>query len=193
MLAANDAPRVSSDDDGFWERMMRIPITYVVPEDQRVKGLHAKLRDPEVSAAILAWAVEGCRAWQETGIGEAEVVRESNSAYRSEQDWLGGFLEEYEACDGFIPAGVFRDAYERYCKQEGQHSEPNKTLVRRIQKRFPAVRYRILHGVRQWYGLRAIGGAYQSQENVNATHAPVTRELEQQPLDLDMPDYERFA
>lgn len=155
MMAANDAPKAREDDAGFWERMNRVPIVNVLPAEQRIKGLHELLRSPEHSSAVLAWAVEGCRAWQDTGIGTAAVVTASTDAYREENDWLAGFLEGYEL-DEFatILAPNFRSQYEQYCKNEGQRPEATKTLARRIEKRCAGVRYKMTRGVRLWSGLR---------------------------------------
>ncbi len=164
IMAANDAPKAHDDDDGFWNRMQRIPITAVVPKEKQVANFFAVLRTPEVAESILAWAIAGCVEWQGNGIGTAKCVTESSEAYRDEQDWLGGFLAMYvEDSGSTIPAGIFRDQYERYCKQEGQLTEPTKTLSARIKKRMPDVRYRIVRGAREWLGLRLRDGAYAQQ------------------------------
>lgn len=193
MLAANDAPKARDDDDGFWSRMQRVPIATVVPKSEQVANFYELLRSPEVAESILAWAVAGCAEWQELGgIGTAAVVQASSDAYRNEQDWLVGFLAMYAEDDGaIIPAGIFRDAYERYCKQEGQLTEPTKTLASRIAKRMPKVRYRIVSGKREWIGLRLREGAYADQleaeeraRQASPTAAPVKRELEQRPLEF---------
>ncbi len=159
IFAANDSPKAREDDGGFWERMQRVPITNVVPLKDRVKNLHALLREPDNAEAILAWAVAGCRKWQEDGIGSAAVVDESSSQYREENDWIGGFLEMYELAEPCsVTAKQFRMQYEDYCKQEGQKPEATKTLARKIEKRTGnAVRYVAVHGVRQWRGIRLRG------------------------------------
>lgn len=155
LLAANDAPKARDDDAGLWERMQRIPIEHVVPVEDRIKDLHRMLREPEHAEAILAWAVEGCAAWQLNGIGVAAVVTASTEAYREENDWIAGFLDGF-TLDPYsvIPARQFRDHYETYCKQEGQKPETTKGLARRIEKRYPTVRFVAVHGVRQWQGLK---------------------------------------
>ena len=86
----------------------------------------------------------------------------SSSDYREENDWIGGFLEQYELvghCE--VTAKHFRQQYEDYCKQEGQKPEATKTLARKIEKRTGgAVRYAKIHGgLRVWKGLRLIGDA----------------------------------
>jgi len=162
MFAANDAPKARDDDAGFWERMQRIPITNVVPATERIRDLHAQLRLPANREAILAWAVQGCVAWRESGIGTASVVTSSSHEYRDENDWLGGFLEHYELAEPCsVSAKQFRTHYEDYCKQEGQRPEATKTLAKKLEKRTGgAVSYAKVHGGhRVWKGLRLIGSA----------------------------------
>lgn len=159
VFAANDAPKAREDDSGFWERMQRIPITNVVPVEQRVKDLHAQLREPDNAEAILAWAVEGCKEWQQTGIGTSSVVTVSSAEYREENDWIGGFLEGYELVERCtITTAEFRRQYAKYCEDEGQKPESNKTLALKIKKRTDGkVQYLKIDGYRMWRGLRLLG------------------------------------
>jgi putative DNA primase/helicase len=187
VLAANDSPKARDDDAGFWERMQRIPITYVVPESDRIKRLHERLREPENAQAILAWAVEGCREWERIGgIGTASAVTESTEAYQTENDWIGGFLESYELDDGaLIPAPIFRGQYETYCKNEGQRPEATKTLAKRIEKRCPGVRYVMIRGARVWRGLMLKGDTGPQQVSLPRAPTeppPAPREPEQRHL-----------
>lgn len=155
ILAANDAPRAPDDDDGFWSRMQRVPITHVVPVEERIKDFAAVLAAPENAAAILAWAVEGCKRWQEKGIGTSNAVDVSTSDYREENDWLAGFLELFEVDElSVIPPAQMRDIYKRFCDDEGQRPDPTKTLANRIARRLPEVRYKVVQGKRMWCGLR---------------------------------------
>ncbi len=189
ILAANDSPKARDDDDGFWGRMQRVPISSVIPKSEQLTNFLEVISSAPVAESILAWAIAGCIEWQGVGIGTAKCVQASSDAYREEQDWLGGFLATYVEDDAaVIPAPVFRDQYERYCKQEGQLSEPTKTLATRITRRLPGVRYRMLHGRREWTGLRLRDGAYAQQLDTpqGATPAPAAppkpREPEQRSL-----------
>lgn len=187
IFAANDAPKAREDDSGFWERMQRVPITNVVPSAERIRDLHAQLRLPENREAILAWAVEGCSAWRDGGIGTASVVTSSSAEYRDENDWLGGFLEHYELAEPCsVAAKAFRVHYEEYCKQEGQRPEATKTLAKKLEKRTGgAVTYAKVHGGhRVWKGLRLIGAPPEEQPSlpVRAAPEPITHESEQRSL-----------
>lgn len=94
-LAANDAPRVSHDDEAMWRRILRVPFEHRVPKERRDPNIKATLRDPfKAGPAILAWAVRGCIEWQRQGLGVPLVIEEATEAYRDEQDELRDFIED---------------------------------------------------------------------------------------------------
>ena len=78
-FAANDAPKVSDDDEAIWRRLRRAPFVHKpATKDPNVKKF---LRDPvQAGPAILAWAVKGCLAWQEKGLGASEAVTKATTA-----------------------------------------------------------------------------------------------------------------
>jgi putative DNA primase/helicase len=62
-LAVNHKPEIRGVDEGIWRRVVLIPFEVTIPPADQVKDLAAKLLEDEGSA-IMAWAVEGTRAWQ---------------------------------------------------------------------------------------------------------------------------------
>ncbi|MBE0660685.1 MAG: bifunctional DNA primase/polymerase [Bryobacteraceae bacterium] len=122
ILAANDAPKVRHQDEAIWRRIVRLPFEHTVPASRRDPGLKERLTaDPANLSAILAWAIEGCLRWQESGLGEPERVRIATLAYREDQDPLREFIQE--CCelgpDYRISTRSLRGAYERFCEAEG--------------------------------------------------------------------------
>lgn len=94
-LATNHEPHVRHDDSGIWRRLLHLPFTREIAEEQRDPKLKAELVDVERSgAAVLAWAVRGLARWREEGIRVPESVRQSTAAFRDSQDVLGEFLSE---------------------------------------------------------------------------------------------------
>ncbi len=64
LLVTNHFPRLSNDS-GIWRRVIRIGFDDKIPASKLDPEFKRQLReDPEVRAAILAWAVEGCLDWQ---------------------------------------------------------------------------------------------------------------------------------
>src|SRR5262249_17900430 len=86
-LPPNDRPRVSAADSGIWRRIVQVPFTEAIPESERDPEVKRRLQhDPEVQAAILAWAVEGALVWQQDGLLIPERVRSYTDEYRAEND-----------------------------------------------------------------------------------------------------------
>jgi putative DNA primase/helicase len=124
VLAANDAPAIRDDDDGVWNRVMRIPFLHVVPAEQRNPEVRARLSDPsDAGPAVLAWAVRGCLDWQTNKLGSAPAVERSTAHYRDEMDRAGDFFADCLVFDQDDECRVSREAlretYERWCRENG--------------------------------------------------------------------------
>ena len=95
LLAANHKPKLRSDDDAIWRRILQVPFDQSIPEGKRDPSIKARLRDTSLSGpAILAWAVKGCQAWLALGLGIPPAVTEATEAYREEMDPLREFVQE---------------------------------------------------------------------------------------------------
>lgn len=92
-LGVNHLPVIRGDDEGIWRRIRVIPFDVTIPETDRDPGLPHALRAEW--PGILAWAVQGCRAWRAERLGTppAEVTR-ATTTYREESDALADFLAE---------------------------------------------------------------------------------------------------
>jgi len=91
-LATNHKPEIRGTDKAIWDRVRLIPFEVVISDVEQDKQLADKLVGE--LPGILAWAVEGCLAWQRDGLGMADKVKKATAAYRSEQDVLGEFIED---------------------------------------------------------------------------------------------------
>lgn len=92
LLGCNHKPRIIGTDWAIWRRIRLIPFDVTIPKDQQDSDLGEKLAAE--APGILAWAVRGCRAWQQHGLDEAQEVRDATRDYRSTEDSLAGFLNE---------------------------------------------------------------------------------------------------
>lgn len=115
-LAANHKPGVRGTDDGIWRRIKMIPFLVRIPDNKQDAELPDKLRAE--AEGILAWAVRGCRIWQEKGLGEPDEVRAATAEYRDEMDFLGPFLTEHciLAPTQSVKASDLYKAYLTYCE-----------------------------------------------------------------------------
>lgn len=122
-LAANTMPKCNDADDAIWRRLRKLPFEAAIPENERDPQVKAFLTDPKRGGpAILAWAIEGCLAWQrEKGLKTAEVVRESTQQLRQSMDPLAPFIEARcvigEHC--YVKQSELRAAYEKWADEEG--------------------------------------------------------------------------
>jgi putative DNA primase/helicase len=119
-IATNHKPRIRGGDDGIWRRMKLIPFEQVIAEHERDPRLKEKLRAE--APGILSWAVQGCLAWQQDGLGVPDEVRDATASYRASEDQLVHFLEE--ACIVSLTASCpWSQLYETYQSWAGAAGE----------------------------------------------------------------------
>jgi putative DNA primase/helicase len=117
------------------------------------------LKDPAISGpAILAWAVEGCMRWQESGLCVPEVVEKATEQYRLEMDPLRDFIED--RCillpSAWVASGKLRAAYENWAKENGERVVlDQRGLGEKLRGRGCSTQNRKVDGssVRGWRGI----------------------------------------
>ncbi len=131
-LAANHKPTVRGCDLAVWRRIKLLPFTVTIPDAEKDKHLKDKLRAEW--PGILAWAVEGCLAWQRDGLKEPEEVQSATREYQAEQDTLGAFLQEccFVHSEARVKASVLLDAY---CKWSGEKDLSSPTFNARMREK----------------------------------------------------------
>lgn len=90
-MLTNDLPTVDPTAKAVWARMR------VVPFDVSFEGREdtALERDLELASdAILAWAIAGLAAYQESGLAAPESVMARTQSYRNENDSVAQFIDE---------------------------------------------------------------------------------------------------
>jgi len=119
-LAFNHKPLVADDSHGFWRRMRLIPFPRIFVEDAMDKELLDKLKAE--GPAILAWAVRGCREWQEKGLGLPPAVEAATQEYREESDPLRDFIDELciVQIGKSVTAGSLWACYRNWAKENGE-------------------------------------------------------------------------
>jgi putative DNA primase/helicase len=133
-LAANDRPRVNADDAAMWRRILQLPFTEVIPEAERDERVKLALRtDPDVQKAILAWAVQGCLAWQRRGLDVPQRVRDYTNEYRAENDPIAGWLDDTCELDplAFTSTADLRASHETWATGNGEQPITTKTTSAR--------------------------------------------------------------
>jgi hypothetical protein len=72
VISGNHKPSLRSVTEAARRRFNLIPFTVTIPPEEWDKGLSEKLEAE--SLGILAWMIEGCLAWQESGLAPPEAV-----------------------------------------------------------------------------------------------------------------------
>ncbi len=151
-LATNHKPRIIGTDQAIWRRIRLIPFSVTIPKAEQDRHLTEKLR--EEWPGILAWAVEGCLAWQQHGLKEPEEVIRATEEYRAEQDLIRAFIEEccYEDSTAWALARDLFGAYRAWAEQNGEKPTTQKDFGTRLAER-GFIRGRGTGNVKKWSGV----------------------------------------
>lgn len=154
-LATNHKPTIRGTDKGIWRRIKLIPFNVTITEDEKKEAgdIAAKLRG-ELSG-ILNWAILGCLAWQQNGLGVPEEVKQATNEYKNEMDVLGAFLGE--CC--IIRAGCrvsldpIYDEYREWCEEGREHQLKKREFTKRLEERGFSKARTQANGGNQWQGI----------------------------------------
>lgn len=91
-MACNHKPQIRGTDEAIWRRIRLIPFDVTIPEEERDHDLLNKLK--KELPGILAWAVRGCKNWQERGLNPPEAVMRATKDYKNEMDIVSNYLSE---------------------------------------------------------------------------------------------------
>ena len=85
-------------------------------------------------AAILAWLVQGCLAWQREGLSVPKAVKDTTQEYRNEMDPLRDFLADRCIVNSTAKAkkAELWEAYEKWAKAAGTRALGNRQLGARL-------------------------------------------------------------
>jgi putative DNA primase/helicase len=140
-LMGNHQPRVSAGGKSFWRRLRLLPFTRT-PEEV-IEDLDLLLVSEE-GPGILAWIIAGAVDAFRDGLRDPASVTAATAQYAAEEDALARFLDEACHVGGGTQVRtateVFRSAYERWCRAEGEDPLPSRQLGRELKDRFQIVR-----------------------------------------------------
>lgn len=97
-VCTNIKPHLTELTDAVWRRLILIPFTVVIPEQERDPDLLNKLKAE--ADGILWWLIEGLKAYWQEGLKPPTEVLAATKEYRSNEDVLAEFLD---ACCEFSP------------------------------------------------------------------------------------------
>jgi putative DNA primase/helicase len=120
LLATNHKPQVRGVDEGIWRRLILLPFTVTIPEADRDRELPGKLQ--QELPGILNWVLVRVRDFLDVGLAIPDEVRAATQDYRSEQDVLGGWIEDNcvmkaEVADEY---SVLYEDYVSWCSENNE-------------------------------------------------------------------------
>ncbi|MBI2916485.1 MAG: hypothetical protein HYY01_00680 [Chloroflexi bacterium] len=152
-LVGNERPRVPDTDTGLWRRLREIP--FVTKFEKPDPTIRQQLTDPAIAGpAILAWAVQGCLAWQREGVGQLpKQVAQATEEYKRDMDPLAQWLED--CCvpepSAWTAYKALYASYTTWAKDSGmKHPVGSKTFSQRLGTRLTERRG---HGGRGYGGI----------------------------------------
>jgi putative DNA primase/helicase len=132
VMVGNHRPVIRNPDDAMRRRLHLLPLTF--RPERPDPDLARRLR--EELGGILAWAVEGCLAWQREGLGMAPIVRAATADYFAEQDLLAQWLAERCERDGRASApssALYRD-WKVWAEARGEQAGSNKAFSAALER-----------------------------------------------------------
>ncbi len=157
-LNSNHKPDITDTTYSIWRRVKLIPFNVVIPVAEQDKRLREKMKNEY--PAILAWAVQGCLDWQQSGLAEPREVTQAVAEYRQEQDVLSDFLK---ACCVLEPRnaecvishkGIYA-GYEKWCEGNSMDPVTSRTFSRRLKEKDTARKF-ISGGQMKWRFIRLL-------------------------------------
>ena len=150
-MAVNHKPHIRGTDTGIWRRIRLIPFSVEIPEAKQDRQLQEKLL--KEAPGILAWAVRGCLAWQEQGLGITTEIEKATNDYRVEMDTIGAFITEccIEGDNYKAKASELYECYCNWCDKSRELAIPQKNFVFYLTER--GFEKRRLKNGYHWFGL----------------------------------------
>src|SRR5262249_22806164 len=131
-----------------WRPLRLVPFAVTISEDRRDLKLPEKLQGE--LPGILAWAVQGCLAWQrDGGLTPPESVQSATQQYRASQDAMGAFLDE--TCvlgpDYRIRANILFERYSEWARDGNERVLSKRAFGEAITQR--GIQKKASNGI--WY------------------------------------------
>ena len=162
VMMTNHRPEVGSGGTSFWRRVREVPFTHIVPEGQRDPELKERLVEQH-GPAIMAWLAHGAALYARDGLREPEGVRVATQAYEASTDTVARFVDDMVILGGGdavkTRSSDVREAYETWCRAEGETPVAPKTLTTQLTGKWPISMHKGTKGTRFLTGMTLAGSA----------------------------------
>jgi P4 family phage/plasmid primase-like protien len=151
VIAGNHKPGLRNVDEAIKRRMHLIPFTVEIPAAKRDPRLSEKLRAE--AGGILAWAIEGCLEWQQTGLRAPAAVIAATDEYLEQEDQFANWIAESCEVGNYAHASKpLYLSYKAWADRAGEFAIPQKRWsAKMIAKGFTK---KETSGANMYYGIR---------------------------------------
>jgi putative DNA primase/helicase len=132
-FGTNHKPKIAGMDEAIWRRIHLIPFDVTILKEERDAMLPEKLKGE--FPGILAWAVRGCRDWQNGGLQPPEIVQDATDGYRTEMDEVAEFKDEMlTASPGqYVTKADMYTAFQDWCQSAGANGLKKTDFGKRLK------------------------------------------------------------
>lgn len=134
-IVGNHKPGLRSVDEAIRRRLKLIPFTVTIPPAERDPDLGEKLKAEW--PGILAWAIEGCLAWQRDGLAAPDAVTGATAAYLEAEDAVAAWINERCVLDtsAIVSSTVLYSSWKDWAEKAGEPEGSQKKLSQRLEDR----------------------------------------------------------
>jgi putative DNA primase/helicase len=135
IIAGNHKPGLRSVDEAIRRRFHLIPFTVTIPPAERDEHLPDKLKSE--LPGILAWMIEGCLDWQETGLAPPEIVTADTAQYLEAEDAIAAWIEDCAGRDpnNFEKSTKLFTSWSEWAEKSGEHIGSQKRFCQNLEAR----------------------------------------------------------
>jgi P4 family phage/plasmid primase-like protien len=151
VLSTNYKPMVVGTDHAIWRRLRLVPFNVCIAADKQDRELSEKLKAEYPQ--ILAWAVQGCLAWQERGLAAPTDIADATADYKLDSDPFARFVAECLVVDDTAKVSR-RDVADAYTRWAAENSEEHFSAKQLVAKMRPLFNSATVKGVNHWRGVR---------------------------------------
>jgi len=135
VLTVNERPTVSAQDHGMWRRLLLVEFGVQIPTEKLIGRFEqVLLREAE---GILNWLLDGFRLWREDKLGVPDAIRTATDEYRSDQDFVGQFLNaaviRSKDPDSCVSSVQLWHAYIKWCKDNALDATTRNNFGRALK------------------------------------------------------------
>lgn len=141
MFATNVRPRFTDRSSGIWRRLILLPITHVVSDDEVVLGMDYTPYWQDELSGILNWALAGLASLRRMGrFIEPESCRLAKDDYQTESNPTRDFLTQtyaYSSDEAWtVPCARVYEAYKHWCQEFGYHPLNERNFGKEVRVTF---------------------------------------------------------